>query len=621
MFHNGNKIKAAILISTFIIFSYIIAGLTSCLGPKEKTTVELPGPQDTPQAVACGSLSVGDTQTKECPAGQVGENIFVCGADGKLAEALNTCKVPDVTCEDFVSFADIKPILTRDCVSCHFTPVPYDDYELAKSKIDSFINRINLGVNNPERMPREPLQPLSIDDRNLFQDWKDDGLKETEDCDSPGEDLGSFDLFEIESAILSDLAKIEQADRKNTRYLITSHKVNMKRGVDDMAQYTAGVAKSLNHLNNELEDLYGADAIDEKKTIYRFDLRTFALTRENWKQLEDTDQLDLESFTDEGETIKFLTGARKAWFHFDNFMEVAFENVDNYYDILEVDIDEEQFLADIGVNRDAQFQDFSAQFMGFVGSEIANDNRMIYRLEGRDGFVWITADVGSNVVSDGVGRNLFSAPCLEGTGCNAIFQFDAGEILWIMPNGLMGAALFDANGIRQDNAPVELAIVFDTRSPRNPEIQNGADCFRCHAAGMIPNQDQVRNHVLANGDQFAAEDRLIILELYKDQSANNAAFQLDNSNYAQKMAEIGVDVTNPDPINHALDEFLLDWNLEEIAGLLLVTPEFLTQCIEGSADASGEIGQLLTGGDITFAELALNIDTLKQDCRLFQEPL
>lgn len=555
----------------------------------------------------CGDLSIGQTKTETC---EGGTKVFVCRDDG-LSEILNTCKVTNPV--DCVSFEDVKPILTEECVLCHFTPKPYDQYEVAKEKIDATIRRMNLGNDNPERMPREPKPPLEGSDKRLLEQWRSDGLKEkNSDCSNTGgSNTGFIDLLELESAIILDLAKLEGDDRVNTRYVVGAHKLNQK--LDD--QISMAVDKSLSSLSRE-EELYKAEEVSPG--LYRFDLRSYGLDREDWKEIEDEDEFDLESFTDEGQQIKFLTGARKAWFHYDNFIEIT-QKARVYYDLLNVPNNLGQHLRNLGVNVGAQFDDFSAQFLGFNGSEITlQKNRLIVRFEGEDGYVWITFDpIALNGVEE---RNLFEFPCLNGTGCNALFEFAASEVIWTLPNGLQGYALFNAQGQRQDNAPIEDGLVQDTRSPIDPQIDNAIDCNRCHAKGIIPATDEIRDHVISNGTLFRAEDRQIILELYKSREANNAIFASDNSVFSGAMGTLGIDQTR-DQITAANDELKLDWDLVEVSSFLFLTPEEFTQGLRGSGQGAQAIGQLLSGGRITFDQFIDILPVLKNDLRLFQEPL
>ena len=558
--------------------------------------------------ISCGDLSLGQTKTESC---EGGSKIFVC-KEGGLEEILNSCKAPQVDC---VSFEDVKPILSDECVVCHFTPAPYDRYEVAKSKIDSFIRRQNLGNDNPERMPREPKPPLKVEDKRLIERWKADGLKEkNSDCsDTGGVNSGFIDLLQLESAIITDLAKLESDDRENTRYVVASHKINQE--YKSLDRIPMAVDKSLSSLSRE-EDLYNAEEVFPG--LYRFDLRSYGLDGEDWREIEDEDAFDLESFTDEGQQIKFLTGARKAWFHYDNFIEIT-QKARVYYDLLNVSRSLNQHLRNLGVNVGAQFRDFSAQFLGFNGSEITlQKNRLIVGFEGRDGYVWITFD--PIALNGNRTRNLFEFPCLNGTGCEAVFNFAASEVIWTLPNGLQGYALFNAAGERQDNAPIQDGLVQDTRSPIDPQIDNAIDCHRCHSKGIIPARDEIRDHVVSNGSLFKAEDRQIILELYKSLEANNARFASDNAVFSSAMGTLGIN-QDKDQITEAWDDLRLDWDIKEVSSFLLLTEDEFRQGLKGSGQGAQAIGQLLTGGRITFDQFIDILPVLKNDLRLFQEPL
>lgn len=600
--------------------SYLLILVGSCV--EEKRIVELPADD----RITCDGLEPGSTQVQACQTGYVGQKIYICNKDGSLKLALDTCKVrsPEPPDCDIVSFEDVKTILSDNCVSCHFTPNPYDKYDVAKTKIDQFVRRVNLGSNNAQRMPKEPEQPLSIEEKQLLEKWRSDGLKEFEtDCDgSGGDNTGYIRLFNIESSIIADLARVDQDDRQFTRYLVSSHKRNQGQDPDRLKLHNDSIQKNLNSLNDRIDDLGFAEPIDTAKTIWRFDLRSFDMTRIDWQLIEKFDPFDLESFTDEGETIKFLTGARKAWLHHDNFTNVS-NLADVYYFITNTPNDLGDLLRKIGVNAGAQFRDFSAHFLGFNGSEISiQKNRMIVRFEadnfgGRGGgYAWVTFDPDSGIND---GKNLFLNPCLNGTGCQALFEFAASEIIYTSPSGMQLYALYNAQGELQKEAPID--VVTDTRSPVSPIIKNAISCHRCHKTGILPSVDEVRNHILENGDQFNANDRQIILQLYKDRNSNNAAFQTDNSLYADALRELDINSAGPEPISVAYDELKLDWTVEEVAAFLFLPVEEFKSELRGSANGSAGVGQLLRGGSITFDQFVDILDDLKVDLRLFEEPL
>jgi uncharacterized membrane protein len=76
---------------------------------------------------------------------------------------------------------DIKSIISNNCISCHGSPtangapMSLTSYSQVKSYVDKIITRIN-SSSNP--MPTSPNSPLSASDKNLIQQWKDDGLLE-----------------------------------------------------------------------------------------------------------------------------------------------------------------------------------------------------------------------------------------------------------------------------------------------------------------------------------------------------------------------------------------------------------------------------------------------------------
>ena len=77
-----------------------------------------------------------------------------------------------------------------------------------------------------------------------------------------------------------------------------------------------------------------------------------------------------------------------------------------------------------------------------------------------------------------------------------------------------------------------------------------------------------------------------------------------------------------DPITFANDIYKLDWDIREFAAFLLLTEQELRNCIARSSVGRAQVGQLLTGGTASFNQIVQVLeDALKDDCRLFEEPL
>lgn len=73
------------------------------------------------------------------------------------------------------------------------------------------------------------------------------------------------------------------------------------------------------------------------------------------------------------------------------------------------------------------------------------------------------------------------------------FQEDAGEIIFSLPNGMLGYALASADGKLLERAPRDIAIDRAMKSSGSDEIVNGLSCFSCHGEkGFIKATDSVR---------------------------------------------------------------------------------------------------------------------------------
>ena len=179
-----------------------------------------------------------------------------------------------------------------------------------------------------------------------------------------------LDLDYIETAILTDLSRLDASDREQARYLVSSHKQNNDDSGDDMILYQKGINKTLNSLNDEFDDMYQVTPIESSRTVFRVDLDNAGLTTEDWGLIEDTDEINIVSQTTLGQLIRGLTGANKPWFHFDNFTDIA-HDADVYYSITDTPATLGGLLNKLGIDVNDQFEDFDALFAGGNGSPIS----------------------------------------------------------------------------------------------------------------------------------------------------------------------------------------------------------------------------------------------------------
>lgn len=521
------------------------------------------------------------------------------------------------------TFEQVAPLLTARCVSCHFAPDKFDTYPVAKARVDDYLYRVNVLGNSPDRMPRTPAPELSPEDKALLQHWKDDGLLQgASDCSpAPPPPAGFMGLDQVESYILADLNRpgSQAQDLPFTRYLVATHKLNSGATVD-LAEAPAAVDKTFNSLNGTLADIVPATPVDPGHTILRVDLRSYGLQTADWTTLLTADRFKVVSQTDKGKQIRTLTGTDQPWLHYDNAV-LAANQAQVYYTLLKVSPSFAQFTVDVGAHYAADLLAGTAVLAGFNGSPITEQkNRLLSRhdtvIGGRQSYLWVSYDVAAPVAQ--ATQNLFAFPLLKETGSAKVYTFQASEAIWGLPNGLQGYALYDAAGVRLDAAAQN--IVSDNRSPVSTEIRNAASCHRCHEGGLLVAQDQVRGHVLANADQFLRADVDLVSQLYAPANSLSATFARDIKTFAKSLAVVHASPAK-DPVTAATDTLQLGWDVKKVAAFVFLSEEQFKAGLNGSAVAKAQVGQLLTGGTITFDQFVQVFPVLEQDLRLFQQPL
>lgn len=517
-------------------------------------------------------------------------------------------------------FADVAPILTKYCVNCHNSPVPMDTWAGAAPAAREIARRIGLDIGQRDHMPLNSAPQMAPTDTQKLQKWVVDGAQNVPDCAAKPK---LYDLDYIETAINADLEAINSTDRPFTRYLVTAHKADERAngldpGLPDEVQESA-MNKALNSVNATGLDLFKLTPIDDAKLIWRVDLRNFGIQNQI-NVIDQNDKINIISTTSKGLVIQGLTKSQKPWFHFDNFINVI-NSPKVYYALLNIGATEADLLKAIKVDLNGQLAALQTPlFIGGNKSPIALlKNRLLVRVVGgvnNASYFWQTWDINQIVSND---KNLFQFPLLAQTGGKENFNFDASEVIYSLPNGLQAYALFDKAGNRLDAA--DIAIVTDNRSPITPIISTAISCHRCHSMGLIPMVDEIRDHVVANAAQFDANDVQIVKTVYHGASANNAIFTADQKTFSKATAQIGLPLKDDDPINRATDILLKDWPEARAASFLFLTLPQFEQAVNESPTAKAQIGQLLTGGTVTFQQFVAVLPQLIKDARLFQDRL
>src|SRR3954452_14068416 len=201
-----------------------------------------------------------------------------------------------------------------------------------------------------------------------------------------------------------------------------------------------------------------------------------------------------------------------------------------YYELLQIpaalaDL-ERQLRVDVAVN----LQQERLARLGFNGSGISRNNRILERHDAMNGAYWRTYDfdaVPQNLIERNLllpdRRNVFAYPLGPGLGENG-FQHAGGEVIFTLPNGLQRYVLVTAANVRINKGPTE--IVSDPKRP-DRAVEAGLSCMNCHARGIIPKDDQVRAHVRKNRKAFSRSDAELVDALYPEAKKMRALMEED----------------------------------------------------------------------------------------------
>jgi len=87
------------------------------------------------------------------------------------------------------------------------------------------------------------------------------------------------------------------------------------------------------------------------------------------------------------------------------------------------------------------------------------------------------------------------------------------------------------------------------------------------------------------------------------------------------MEELGINTSDDDPANLLTNTFRAEWTVKQAAAFYFLKQEDFLECLEGSARAKEQIGQLLNGGTVSLDQVIATNPILVRDCNLFQDDI
>lgn len=381
--------------------------------------------------------------------------------------------------------------------------------------------------------------------------------------------------------IAEDVEKLPESTQPFVRYLTLTNLANLRdaagKPVEDDTQmdtYRAALGKLLNSLSHEGQITVPVP-VDTGKTVYRFDLRDYGWTQDEWEHhVVAGYPYALRGVDGKRERdIMAATRSRSAWVRADWFTFAA-SQPPLYNQLLRLPDNDRDLERELGIDVIHNLQNRRAIRAGFRESGVSQGNRMIERHElGRyPGGYWKSYDF-SPLQRHGQ-HDLFRSPLGPvGAGltpnADREFAHDGGEIVWNLRNGLQAYYLSTSKGVKLDRAPTE--IVQD-RKRRDGAIINGISCMACHDQGMKYTLDkpieQFRDEVgevalKAGLDRGEANN---VRDLYVSQDKLHTVVKADEERFKKALALAMPGYTQPiDPVIRLYNRFKSDVRLETLA--------------------------------------------------------
>ena len=257
---------------------------------------------------------------------------------------------------------------------------------------------------------------------------------------------------DVVDAIAADLQAEPEHRVKNMRYFTFVNLANACASDEEIEVYRQGLIKLLNSLSHN-PDALQIDAVDEGKTIVKFNLDDLSWTTEDWEKLVSVYPYAVQPDVKLFDFIKETTGTNLAYIRAD-WMAFAASRPPLYNTLLKLPTTFGDLQKEVKLDIKANLTKFLAKRAGFQVSGVSRNNRLIERHGIETGYFWTSYDFGGNKGK----QSLFEHPL--GPDGEDAFKHDGGETVISLPNGFHVYYLNNAKGEQLNTGPTN--IVQDT---------------------------------------------------------------------------------------------------------------------------------------------------------------
>jgi mono/diheme cytochrome c family protein len=489
--------------------------------------------------------------------------------------------------------AAAENILASNCGQCHGPALSEEDAEAGMNYINDMerlaaegklipgnsagsriIQRMTDGSMPPVTSGRPRVTEADIDQVAQFIDnprfWPDVSGEACTD------QLFSFD--DLYAEVARDLSALDEDDALTARYIALTNRFTAGVCADtSLDKDRQAIFKMVNNLSTDTTITVPVP-IDPDETIYRIDIEDYgwddAVTvvidgvatdfADKWEAIAANNPYAIEFFGDDADDAKADANTQFPVMLADSMLDTA--TIGNlYYALIDVDVNQtldDFIINDLAIDVVQNLEDEEQVRAGTTKSRISRQDRVVQRdeIEIRSGVLWQSFDF-----EDDQNESIFEDP----------FGFAEGgtEAIFTLPNGLFGFIIADENSTIVEDSD----ILLDTKQ-NNFRAVTSISCTSCHAQGLIPVVDEVRNIALANAITSGLNnDEVEQLRAVFPESSEFANIVDDDSTrfYKAALAQADVELQGIEPVSSVFFRFDEDMRLADAAGDLGLTADFL----------------------------------------------
>lgn len=387
-----------------------------------------------------------------------------------------------------------------------------------------------------EPPPAEPTAGEIDAVRDWIQDLPQQGPTRAAACSDRAVQTGE----ELASQMQRWLQQVGPAVARDTRFVSIAHLANDCATEGELAAYRQAVVKIFGSLSWS-EARVVLDTVGDSLTLLAVRLSDLGWLPVHWEKLAanyaggDGDAVPPAIVAATGTPVPLLRG---------DWLASAAMRAPLYYDLIGLPQSLQDLARLMSLDLDTGRSRAGTRRLGVRTSQVTLGPRVIERQAAISKLIWLAYDFPA-----GDGGKAFDhplGPSADGSNRSAV-RPDGARLVFSLPNGLPGYAVFDSDGNRIDRA-------LSPRTPAEPADARGTTpglgCVSCHTAGLVDADDEMRTHV--DSDKFAGDRdaRAAALALYPPMAEMRRLFDDDRAKFRRALTSAGID---PDLTLHGLD--------------------------------------------------------------------